>query len=304
MSVAWTRQRQRSNRFWIGVLALIARYMGRWPVRILLYPIVAYFYCTAADTRAASRDYLRRVQGQSANWRQIFHHMHSFAQVAADRLFLLAGQTDRFQVEISGEQVFDRAECSEHGCLLMVSHLGSFDVMRVRGAKQQARPLRILLDRRHNPLVGDVLDRLDPELAAGIIDAGQSPPALALTIDACLKQGELVGIMADRAAPGQRVERVDFLGGPAAFPVGPWQMAAVLGVPVILCFGLYRGGNRYDLHFELMSPGLEASRRQRPALITQCIEHYASRLQYYARLAPYNWFNFYDFWTDETPSDN
>jgi predicted LPLAT superfamily acyltransferase len=25
-------------------------------------------------------------------------------------------------------------------------------------------------------------------------------------------------------------------------------------------------------------------------------QHYTRRLEYYAEIAPYNWFNFYDFW--------
>jgi len=26
------------------------------------------------------------------------------------------------------------------------------------------------------------------------------------------------------------------------------------------------------------------------------MQHYADRLTHYCRLAPYNWFNFFDFW--------
>jgi predicted LPLAT superfamily acyltransferase len=67
-------------------------------------------------------------------------------------------------------------------------------------------------------------------------------------------------------------------------------------VPVVLCFGLYRGGNRYDLHFELFAHSLEIERRQREASLRDVIQRYADRLAHYARTAPYNWFNFYDFW--------
>ena len=35
---------------------------------------------------------------------------------------------------------------------------------------------------------------------------------------------------------------------------------------------------------------------ERSAAIEQLLRRYAERLEHYCRLAPYNWFNFYDFW--------
>lgn len=304
MKPDWKQQRERSNRFWIGILVGVGRYLGRWPVYCLLYPVVAYFYVTGADARTASRDYLGRVLGRPPRRRDVFRHLYTFARVAADRLFLLSGQVDKYAITVEGEQLVRQAMAGGRGCLLLVSHLGSFEALRVLAAKGRSLPLRILLDRRQNPLVGDVMDRLDPELAAAIIDAGRPAPELVLTLDACLKRGELVGIMADRAGQGEAVVRSAFLGDDAAFPAGPWSLALVLGVPVILCFGLYQGGNRYRLHFELVTEGLSASRAQRREMIAQSVEHYAGRLEHYARQAPFNWFNFYDFWADESVSNH
>src|SRR3546814_14487253 len=59
-------------------------------------------------------------------------------------------------------------------------------------------------------------------------------------------EGSMVGMMADRAREGERTATVDFLGGKAQLPVAPWIMAGVLGVPVVIAFGLYRGGNHYE----------------------------------------------------------
>jgi len=64
----------------------------------------------------------------------------------------------------------------------------------------------------------------------------------------------------------------------------------------VLAFGLYRGGRRYDLVFETFSPGLSIPRPQRTRMLAELVQRYAARLQFHARAAPYNWFNFYDFW--------
>jgi len=56
------------------------------------------------------------------------------------------------------------------------------------------------------------------------------------------------------------------------------------------------GGNRYQLHFEPLADFSQTPRADRDAAIRAAMQHYADRLTHYCRLAPYNWFNFFDFW--------
>ena len=46
---------------------------------------------------------------------------------------------------------------------------------------------------------------------------------------------------------------------------------------------------------------IEVPRPNREQALSAYVQHYASRLEHYARRAPYNWFNFYDFWIDDAP---
>ena len=137
--------------------------------------------------------------------------------------------------------------------------------------------------------IQSVFGRIQPESADWIIPMG-APTAL-LRAKECLERGEVVGILADRAWRNERTTNGVFLGAPARFPLGPFRLAVALGAPIVLGVGLYRGGNRYDLYFERLDlPG----RHRRRSLL----ERYVARLEHYCRLAPYNWFNFYDFWTE------
>jgi predicted LPLAT superfamily acyltransferase len=109
-------------------------------------------------------------------------------------------------------------------------------------------------------------------------------------------RGELVGILGDRVAENDKMTHCQFLGHEATFPSGPVLLASVLKVPVVLFFGLYLGNNRYALHFELFAEEIDIRREHRDADVRLWTQRYADRLEYYARLEPYNWFNFYDFW--------
>ena len=90
----------------------------------------------------------------------------------------------------------------------------------------------------------------------------------------------------------------DFLEGAAPFPEGPFILASVLKAPVVLFSAVYRGGRRYTVKFEpFAEAGIESRETRRVTMQLQCAR-YAEWLAGCCRSAPYNWFNFYDFWAD------
>ena len=60
--------------------------------------------------------------------------------------------------------------------------------------------------------------------------------------------------------------------------------------------GLYLGGNRYAIHFDPLADFSAVHSGQRNAALEAAIHRYAELLERYCRKAPYNWFNFFDFW--------
>ena len=133
-------------------------------------------------------------------------------------------------------------------------------------------------------------------MAATVIDAGQDGPSVVLAIQQAVAEGAVVALLVDRTQPGDPGFPVEFLGAPATMPRAPWLIAAVLHAPVVLAFGLYRGGNRYDLVFEPFSGPIKVARKDRNHALADLASRYAARLEHHARSAPFNWFNFYDFW--------
>jgi len=70
---------------------------------------------------------------------------------------------------------------------------------------------------------------------------------------------------------------------------------------VIFMVGLYRGGRRYELRFEVLADFSQrvvdpVAREQR---LRAALEHYVARLESLCREVPYNWFNFHDFWAED-----
>ena len=296
MSSEWKRRREGGGRFALSLIRNIGRCCGRTPARALLYPITLYFLLRRGAERRDSRAYLSRVLGRPATLGEVARHIHTFAATILDRIYLLSESTRRFDVRTEGLPTLHRHLEAGRGVLLFGSHLGSFEVLRVLARQRPDTPIRVVLDRAHGRAVTELLEALNPEVAATVIDAGADGPSVALAIQDALTQGAMVALLVDRSQEGGATLEVPFFGAPAPFPVAPWLLASVLKVPVMLAFGLYRGGNRYDLVFEPFSEGVDLPRRERMRGVAALICRYAARLEHHARSAPYNWFNFYDFW--------
>lgn len=302
MTQDWRSQKERSSRFWLRLIVWLATHLQRPLVRPLLYPIVAYFILTSGAARRASRAYLRRSFGHEPTWRDLWRHFFAFASCTLDRIFLLADKLEGFEIDVHRPESVRAAVARQPGCLLFVAHFGSAEALRIIAVNQRGLPLSILLDRKHGRMLTELLERVNPQLASSVIDASERGPKLVLELKEALENERMVGIMVDRALPSERSVEVDFLGGKARLPVGPWQLASALKVPVILGFGCYLGANRYAAHFELFAESVHLPRANREQAIQQLAQRYARRLEYYAHLAPYNWFNFYDYWADADAS--
>ena len=285
--------------FALWLILTIARRGGRRVARLLLFPITAYFLVKRGPERRSSQEYLQRALGRKTNWWDGARHVHTFASTILDRAFLLGGPIDRFDVRVDGLDELHAALDRKRGVLLFGSHHGSFEVLRVLATRRPDYTIKIVLDKQQSPAMTQLLGALNPQLAANIIDASQDGPSIVMDIQHALSEGALVSLLVDRVRPGEPWLPAQFLGGTARFPTSPWLIASALKVPVALGFGLYRGGNHYDLSFELFSEQVDIPRQARAEALSALIQRYATRLEHYVHQAPYNWFNFYDFWHDD-----
>jgi len=290
----WTTLPERGTPASLRMIAWIAVHIGRAAARLLLYPVTLYFLITARAARQISYQYLKRVRGGLARFWHVFRHFRCFAATILDRVYLLRGEFERFRVTVHGKELLQRQIESGRGSILLGSHLGSFEVLRALGVMQRGFPLKVLMDSLHNQNITRFFDALNPKIAGTVI-APDRPDTL-IRVKENLDNGYFVGMLGDRVFGGDKTIQCRFLGAQATFPAGPILLAAMMRCPVILFFGLYRGGNRYEIYFEHFADVIVLERDRRAEKTQLCMQRYAERLEYYARLAPYNWFNFYPFW--------
>ncbi len=293
MSQAWLDQRERGSIIAIRLLVGIALLLGRRVAQAVLYPICLYFLVSAPKPRAASRKYLGRVLGRPPRFADLFRHYLAFAVVALDRVFLLKDRVELFDAQICDEAILQEVSRAGQGCLLLGAHLGSFEILRAVGTSRHLR-IGLVMYEENVRMVNTVAKAIKPALADDVISLGRFDSMLKL--QERLQQNQWVGMLGDRALDHEAQVQVPFLGENASFPTAPFRLALMLMRPVVLMVGLYRGGNRYDMHFEKLFEPHGVDQANRARALEQAVRLYALRLEHYCRQAPYNWFNFYDFW--------
>jgi predicted LPLAT superfamily acyltransferase len=222
----------------------------------------------------------------------VLRHFFTFGTTVLDRVYLLNDEAERFEITVHGEDIVSGILAQGGGCLLLGAHHGSFEVLRLVGRKRPDLRVSLAMYEDTGRKIGAALNAINPHLAPAIIGLGT--PAAMIEIRDCLDRGGFVGMLADRTLATDTPIRVDFLGTKAAFPTGPARLAGLLRPQVVLMVGLFRGGNRYEIHFERLTAPV--SPRPDLAETTRLVGQYVERLEHYCRLAPYNWFNFFDFW--------
>ena len=303
MNGPWRNRRERGSNGAIRLIIWLAIHARRGLCRALLVPICVYFFVTAPQSRRASQDFLGRALGRVATWRDTLTHLFVFSTTLLDRVYLLHGRQRELDIVVTNEAAFWNALAAGRGCLLLGSHLGSFEMLGIVGSVEKKLTINMVMHVNDSARLGGLIMGGQASLPYKIIPLGA--PGSMLRVKECLERGEVVGILADRIYANETTQRLSFLGSPARFSMSPIRLARLTGAPVVTVFGLFSGGRRYEIVFESMATRVEdapASAADFDAAggtisSQRCLAEYVSILERHARTHPYNWFNFYDYWS-------
>ena len=293
---AWLQRKERGSLAMLRFMTWLSLTLGRRLTRPIVYGIALYFLLAVPAARAASRGYLQRVLGRPAGWRDMYRHILAFASTIHDRVYLLNDRHELFDIRVFGEELLPAAEDASGGLLIFGAHLGSFEVLRALARKNAKHKVCAAMYPQNARLLNSMLARVNAQVVLDIIPLGRLDAIF--TLNERVQAGAWVALLADRAVGPDAHLQVPLFGEPAPFPLGPFRLAAIVRRPVYFMTGLYRGGNRYDIHFERLADFSQTSAAEREAALRTAIGRYAQLIESHCRQAPYNWFNFYDFWKE------
>jgi len=304
-ATGWAGTRERGAFFLMRLTWLGIRVLGR-PVMLPIVHLVAlYFFLFGRRGRDASLDFLRRVQAQvpsaglAPTWRHAYRHFRAFATAILDKIDTWSGRMRYEDVTFEQRAEMTRAARGPRGVVVFGSHLGNLEVLRALGTLGSRVKLNVLVHTKHADYFNRIL-KLSGASDVELVQVTSFDPTTAFALRERVDRGEWVVITGDRVpVHGSRTVDVDFFGGRAPLPIGPYIIAGLLECPVHLLFCIRQQG-RNHVYFEPFAERIEWTRAARDAVLAAHAQRFASRLEHYLRIAPLQWFNFYPYWRTGT----
>ena len=301
----WASMPESGTTTWLWIMYLSYILIGRPLYRALAWPASWYFILVRPVARRASTEYQRRIgvlpadAGWWQTWRAAALHVRRFADALLDKALVWTGGLALDGIRREVDPRFDQAVDENRGGVLVVAHFGNLEVLRRLGERAKDLRLHILVHTRHAERFNRVLNRINPQSAERLLQVTDVDTATIAHLATRVELGDFVVIAADRVpVTSERVLDVRFLGADAAFPIGPWVLAAALDCPVYWLACYQRPGDlgRYTLVCELMRDRIVLPRKTREAALREVIADYVQCLERACREAPLAWFNFFPFW--------
>ncbi|QSX33924.1 glycosyltransferase family 2 protein [Shewanella avicenniae] len=306
----WSSISERGSLLGLKILLGCYRLGGHWLARLIMYPVIGYFFISGKHARQASMDFLRRVKQlrpqhpqliQQLSWRDGLKHFISFGNAALDRVDAWCDRITLSQVDFPGKDQLAAQLERGRGAVLLVSHIGNIELCRAISIHQRQIKVNVMVMSDNSANFNKLIKQLNPDSQLDLLQVSELNPATAMLLQQKIDNGELVVIAADRTSRHSigRVQYQPFLGQPAAFPEGPFILAGLLDCPVYTLFCIREHG-RYIVEVQPFDTPLAGPRAERAARLQQASRVYAERLEQMALRAPLQWFNFYDFWRQDS----
>ena len=215
----WHKKKERGTEFSLKVVGWLYRLGGTKLLRVLLLPVITYFYLFDSIARGASKNYLAKVSRVRSHDVTIFGHLHSFGQKIVDSISAWCGDFDGSSISWVGRSKVYEYVHSGQGALVISAHVGCLEVCRASSLSSDGLIITPLMYSAHARKFRNFLRELNPQAESSVIAIENFNPAVAIEMSKRIDEGEFVALLADRVAVGssERTVEVDFFGEKCLF---------------------------------------------------------------------------------------
>ena len=289
--------------FTYQVLIVLSRWFGPWVFTLVSRFIAACYFVMFPRRAAVSAKFYGALfpgKGRLFHWGCAWRQYQNFTTVFMDRI-RTSGQ-ENIQFTSTGWQRFEEALDKGHGAIVLMSHMGNWDVAaNLMATRRKDLKLLLYMGAKAKEQIESVQKQA---LNAKGIRIVAVEPSAGSPLDVVagirfLKSGGVVSLTGDKLwHPDQRAVSVPFLGKTARVPEFPHVFALVSKAPLFVFFTFRTGAGNY--RFMLSEPMYitSTSRGDRSRAVTESARSYAGMLEQTLRDHPYEWYHFDPFLVD------
>jgi predicted LPLAT superfamily acyltransferase len=276
------------------IVYFVCTRFGVLPAYLLLRFVALYFFLFSWTSSGHSYQYFRNRMGMGAiqSWLKVYQNYYIFAQTLLDKVVVMAGIENKFSFDFDGEENLHAIVAGGKGGILLSAHVGNWEA---------AGHLLHRLDTKINVVMFDGEHRGIKQFLEGVT-GGRNLNVIVVkddlshvyAIGEALRKNELICLHADRFLEGNKTITIDFLGGPARFPEGPFLLAAAFNVPVSVVFAFKETNRHYHFYGSRMIQREEGESKK--DFVTRLLGAFVQQLDQKIKMYPTQWFNYYNFW--------
>ena len=322
--IHWSQHKEKAAGYWhVKLLLVLFKLFPVVILRILAFPVGFFYFLFSKRARTESKRYLQKAaplvtqQDIAKKCRSPFgplRHIVSFSLALVEKLQSWGGKFQFKNIHFQNDDVEEliRELDNGKGVFLITSHIGNIELLRAlasfnRTGLSRKTPVIAVIDTKVSEKFTRMLKELNPESSFDIINAGEIGPHTAVILEEQLANGTMVTIAGDRTAASSSANGKNFMfpfmGEPAPFSPGIFYLAVLMKAPVYFVFALRRGElsikPEYDMHVHKSTLSFECSRKERYAQSALLAQSFAELLETHCKQTPFQWYNFYDFWSKE-----
>lgn len=281
----------------IRSLVFLMRVVDRRVIYCIMALVVPFYMLFGHKGYMANYHFyrLRLGYGPLKAFLNVYRTHYMFGKVIVDRYAAYAGK--KFNYNLVGNDNYLALSYGESGFIQVSSHIGNFEMAGYGLTSTEKRMHGLYFGGESQVMVDfrrKILARHNIEMIA--VDGTMSH---LFEMNAVLDRGEIITMTGDRVFGSGKSVQVDFMGKSAQFPLGPFALAVQKNVPVLAIFVMKESACDYTVYINRVEADDSLKPRER---MGDMVRRFAALLEDMVRKYPDQWFNFYDFWNDDTIS--
>lgn len=276
---------------------LTLRLFGQGGAYLLLLPVIFMYVLFSTKIHRITASYIRRrfpAHGWLKRRQDTFRIVLSFGKVLVDRGWLGLSSGAAFNGELDGQEKLLQLVADGKGLVLLTAHVGNWQTAMSR-IHDLGAPVNSLMHYEQEAVAKHYFDLRDEPVPFRIINSEGFMGGL-VESTAALQRGEIVTIMGDRYTGGP-FGKTEFLGENVRLPAAAYSLAASTGSPIAVMLAAKTGRKSYRLKVWNVFEPERTDRNNRQEGLSRWAAQFAGSLEMYLQEHPYQWYNFYDFWS-------
>jgi len=282
----WTGK-TRGNALGYRIFIFSIKILGLPVGYFILRFVSLYFYFFVPEKKWFIEDfYLNYVKlDKSIIQSTIRKNFYQLGQSLLDKIAFSVGKGDRIKYIEEGEHYLSELSAAGKGAFLFSGHVGNWDIAG-NLLKRIGTNVSVVMYQNEQEEIQKLLTAESTVPKFNIIPIGEDLSHL-VKIYSAIKRGDLVCMHADRYLEGAKTEEISFLGKPAKFPIGPFQLVEKLKVPYSFVFAIKEKNYLYS--FSATKPVIEHRKARDIA------GDFVLLLEEKVRAHPEQWYNYFSF---------